>query len=232
MYLEGSDQHRGCFNRRCCCRWRARRPPYKNGADACFMVDADREKISKSKQGQAIYEKRKRLNSTSGNMARTFCGLWVASPGFRNDIIVSESASTSRGRAIRVIRTRCAISSQKTFSISNSAKHTVPTPNSPTRTLILASLPNSKRTEPGLRRLRVPRRVSKGQPVRGGGIVRHLPRRSEGPSLHRRGNLAAPPIDADRAASSRHGTLPKCSRRSWAFTTDEAWNFNDGKLLG
>ena len=53
MYLEGSDQHRGWFQSSLLlCLAGNGAPPYKTVLTHGFMVDADREKISKSKQGQ------------------------------------------------------------------------------------------------------------------------------------------------------------------------------------
>ena len=58
MYLEGSDQHRGWFQSSLLLSLAGNGiPPFKTVLTHGFMVDADREKISKSKQGQGVYEK-------------------------------------------------------------------------------------------------------------------------------------------------------------------------------
>ena len=54
------------------------------------MVDADREKISKSKQGQGGYEKPQTSEAYVKKWGADIVRLWVSSQDFRNDIIVSE----------------------------------------------------------------------------------------------------------------------------------------------
>jgi Isoleucyl-tRNA synthetase len=54
------------------------------------MVDADREKISKSKQGQGGYEKPQTSEAYIKKWGADVIRLWVASQDFRSDIIVSE----------------------------------------------------------------------------------------------------------------------------------------------
>ncbi|RPI07917.1 MAG: hypothetical protein EHM63_07030, partial [Actinobacteria bacterium] len=58
MYLEGSDQHRGWFQSSLLLSLAGNgAAPFKTVLTHGFMVDADREKISKSKQGQGGYDK-------------------------------------------------------------------------------------------------------------------------------------------------------------------------------
>jgi len=58
MYLEGSDQHRGWFQSSLLLSLAGNgAAPYRTVLTHGFMVDADREKISKSQQGQGGYEK-------------------------------------------------------------------------------------------------------------------------------------------------------------------------------
>ena len=52
------------------------------------MVDADREKISKSKQGQGGYAKPQTSEAYVGEYGADIVRLWVASQDFRNDITV------------------------------------------------------------------------------------------------------------------------------------------------
>ena len=68
MYLEGSDQHRGWFQSSLLLSLAGNgAAPYKTVLTHGFMVDADREKISKSKQGQGGYEKPQTMQ---------LCGAW------------------------------------------------------------------------------------------------------------------------------------------------------------
>ena len=64
--------------------------PYKTVLTHGFMVDADREKISKSKQGQGGYEKPQTSEAYVKKWGADIVRLWVSSQDFRNDIIVSE----------------------------------------------------------------------------------------------------------------------------------------------
>jgi isoleucyl-tRNA synthetase len=68
------------------------------------MVDADREKISKSKQGQGAYEKPQTAESYIKKYGADVVRLWAASQDFRNDIIVSEERINKVGETYRVIR--------------------------------------------------------------------------------------------------------------------------------
>jgi isoleucyl-tRNA synthetase len=103
MYLEGSDQHRGWFQSSLLLSLAGNgAAPYKTVLTHGFMVDADREKISKSKQGQGGYEKPQTSEAYIKKWGADVVRLWVASQDFRNDIIVSEErigkvAETYRG---------------------------------------------------------------------------------------------------------------------------------------
>ena len=61
----------------------------RSGITHGFMVDADREKISKSKQGQGAYAKPQTSEAYIGEYGADIVRLWVASQDFRNDISVS-----------------------------------------------------------------------------------------------------------------------------------------------
>ncbi|MCX6892605.1 MAG: class I tRNA ligase family protein, partial [Verrucomicrobia bacterium] len=103
MYLEGSDQHRGWFQSSLLLSLAGNgAAPFKTVLTHGFMVDADREKISKSKQGQGAYEKPQTAEAYVKKWGADVVRLWVASQDFRNDIIVSEEriktvAETYRG---------------------------------------------------------------------------------------------------------------------------------------
>jgi isoleucyl-tRNA synthetase len=103
LYLEGSDQHRGWFQSSLLLSLAGSgAAPYRAVLTHGFMVDADREKISKSKQGQNVYEKPQTSEAYIKKWGADIVRLWVSSQDFRNDIIVSEEriakvAETYRG---------------------------------------------------------------------------------------------------------------------------------------
>jgi isoleucyl-tRNA synthetase len=91
MYLEGSDQHRGWFQSSLLLSLAGNgAAPYKTVLTHGFMVDADREKISKSKQGQGVYEKPQTSEAYVKKWGADVVRLWVSSQDFRSDIVVSE----------------------------------------------------------------------------------------------------------------------------------------------
>jgi len=103
MYFEGSDQHRGWFQSSLLLSLGGNgAAPYRTVLTHGFMVDADREKISKSKQGQGGYEKPQTAEAYIKKWGADIVRLWVASQDYRNDIVVSEErigkvAETYRG---------------------------------------------------------------------------------------------------------------------------------------
>ncbi len=176
MYLEGCDQHRGWFQSSLLLSLAGNgAAPFKTVLTHGFMVDADREKISKSKQGQGGTKSRRRRRPMSRNGARTSCGLWVASQDFRNDIVVSDE------RINKVAETYRAIRNTLRYQLSNlydfdPAKHSVAGrqtdragPLDPRRVFKIG-----KRSRRGLRQIRISRRLSKDQPVRRGGAFGDL----------------------------------------------------------
>ncbi|MCX6930350.1 MAG: class I tRNA ligase family protein, partial [Verrucomicrobia bacterium] len=78
--------------------------PFKTVLTHGFMVDADREKISKSKQGQGGYEKPQTADAYVKKWGADIVRLWVASQDFRNDIIVSEERITTVAETYRGLR--------------------------------------------------------------------------------------------------------------------------------
>jgi isoleucyl-tRNA synthetase len=66
------------------------------------MVEADREKISKSKQG--AYEKPQTADAYVKKYGADVVRLWVASADFRNDIVVSDARIAKVGETYRVLR--------------------------------------------------------------------------------------------------------------------------------
>jgi isoleucyl-tRNA synthetase len=105
MYLEGSDQHRGWFQSSLLLSLAGNgAAPFKTVLTHGFMVDADREKISKSKQGQGGYEKPQTAEAYVKKWGADVVRLWVASQDFRNDIVVSEERVNKVGETYRAIR--------------------------------------------------------------------------------------------------------------------------------
>ena len=105
MYFEGSDQHRGWFQSSLLLSLAGNgAAPYKTVLTHGFMVDADREKISKSKQAQGVYEKPQTAEAYVKKWGADVVRLWVSSQDFRNDIIVSEDRIAKVAETYRVIR--------------------------------------------------------------------------------------------------------------------------------
>ena len=105
MYLEGSDQHRGWFQSSLLLSLAGNgTAPFKTVLTHGFMVDADREKISKSKQGQGGYEKPQTSEAYIKKYGADVVRLWVASQDFRNDIVVSEERVNKVGETYRLLR--------------------------------------------------------------------------------------------------------------------------------
>jgi isoleucyl-tRNA synthetase len=103
VYLEGSDQHRGWFQSSLLLSLAGNgEAPFKTVLTHGFMVDADREKISKSKQG--AYEKPQTAEAYVKKYGADVLRLWVASQDYRNDIVVSEERINKVGETYRAIR--------------------------------------------------------------------------------------------------------------------------------
>jgi isoleucyl-tRNA synthetase len=126
MYLEGSDQHRGWFQSSLLLSLSGNgAPPYKTVLTHGFMVDADREKISKSKQGQGGYEQPQTSEGYINKYGADIVRLWVASQDFRNDIIVSHERINKVGESYRVIRNALRYQLSNLYDF-DPAKHAVP----------------------------------------------------------------------------------------------------------
>ena len=103
VYLEGSDQHRGWFQSSLLLSLAGNGAvPFKTVLTHGFMVDADREKISKSKQ--AGYEKPQTAEAYVKKYGADVVRLWVASQDYRSDIVVSEERINKVGETYRGIR--------------------------------------------------------------------------------------------------------------------------------
>ncbi|MGN6642274.1 MAG: isoleucine--tRNA ligase [Verrucomicrobiota bacterium] len=123
MYLEGSDQHRGWFQSSLLLSLAGNgAAPFKTVLTHGFMVDADREKISKSKQG--AYEKPQTAEAYVKKWGADVVRLWVASQDFRNDIVVSEERVNKVSETYRGIRNALRYQLSNLFDF-DPAKHTV-----------------------------------------------------------------------------------------------------------
>ena len=126
MYLEGSDQHRGWFQSSLLLSLAGNgAAPFKTVLTHGFMVDADREKISKSKQHQGGYEKPQTAEAYVKKYGADIVRLWVASQDFRNDIVVSEERVTKVAETYRGIRNALRYQLSNLYDFDPS-KHTVP----------------------------------------------------------------------------------------------------------
>ena len=99
--------------------------PFKTVLTHGFMVDADREKISKSKQAQGGYEKPQTSEAYVKKYGADIVRLWVASQDFRNDIIVSEERISKVAETYRVLRNALRYQLSNLYDF-DPAKHTVP----------------------------------------------------------------------------------------------------------
>jgi isoleucyl-tRNA synthetase len=105
VYLEGSDQHRGWFQSSLLLSLAGNgAAPFKTVLTHGFMVDADREKISKSKQGQGGYEKPQTAEAYVNKYGADIVRLWVASQDYRNDIVVSDERIAKVSETYRNLR--------------------------------------------------------------------------------------------------------------------------------
>ncbi|MDB6058759.1 MAG: isoleucyl-tRNA synthetase, partial [Verrucomicrobiales bacterium] len=105
VYLEGSDQHRGWFQSSLLLSLAGNgAAPFKTVLTHGFMVDADREKISKSKQGQGSYEKPQTAEAYVNKYGADIVRLWVASQDYRSDIVVSDERIAKVSETYRNLR--------------------------------------------------------------------------------------------------------------------------------
>jgi len=126
MYLEGSDQHRGWFQSSLLLSLAGNgTAPFKTVLTSGFVVDADREKISKSKQGQGSYEKPQTAEAYVKKYGADIVRLWVASQDFRNDILVSEERINKVAETYRGIRNALRYQLSNLYDF-DPATHTVP----------------------------------------------------------------------------------------------------------
>jgi isoleucyl-tRNA synthetase len=124
VYLEGSDQHRGWFQSSLLLSLAGNgAAPFKTVLTHGFMVDADREKISKSKQD--AYEKPQTAEAYVKKYGADVVRLWVASQDYRSDIVVSEERINKVGETYRSIRNALRYQLSNLYDF-DPAKHSVP----------------------------------------------------------------------------------------------------------
>jgi isoleucyl-tRNA synthetase len=122
-YLEGSDQHRGWFQSSLLLSLAGNgAAPFQTVLTHGFMVDADREKISKSKQG--AYEKPQTAEAYVKKYGADVVRLWVASQDYRDDVTVSEERINKVGETYRAIRNALRYQLSNLYDF-DPAKHTV-----------------------------------------------------------------------------------------------------------
>ncbi len=101
LYLEGSDQHRGWFQSSL---WTSiiafDRAPYRALLTHGFIVDQERNKISKS----STYEKPQTSDAYIADYGADVIRLWIASQDFRNDIPISKEILSHVGETYRLVR--------------------------------------------------------------------------------------------------------------------------------
>ena len=126
LYLEGSDQHRGWFQSSLLLSLASQgAAPYRTVLTHGFMVDADREKISKSRQTQGGYEKPQTADAYVQKWGADIVRLWVASQDFRNDIVVSEERLAKVAEIYRVLRNALRYQLSNLYDF-DPAQHAVP----------------------------------------------------------------------------------------------------------
>ncbi|MCF7689532.1 MAG: isoleucine--tRNA ligase [Cephaloticoccus sp.] len=122
LYLEGSDQHRGWFQSSL---WTGviayGHAPYKAVLTHGFIVDKDRQKISKS----STYQKPQTSDAYVAQYGADVIRLWIASQDFRDDIPVDDEILKNVGEAYRLIRNTFRFQLSNLFDFDPS-RHTVP----------------------------------------------------------------------------------------------------------
>ena len=122
LYLEGSDQHRGWFQSSLWCSviaWGG--APYKAVLTHGFIVDKDRQKISKS----STYQKPQTADAYIAQHGADVIRLWIASQDFRDDIPVDDEILKHVGEAYRLFRNTFRFQLSNLFDF-DAARHSVP----------------------------------------------------------------------------------------------------------
>lgn len=122
LYLEGSDQHRGWFQSSL---WNSviasGAAPYKAVLTHGFIVDKDRQKISKS----STYQKPQTSDAYISQYGADVIRLWIASQDFSDDIPVDDEILKNVGEAYRLFRNTFRFQLSNLFDFDVAA-HAVP----------------------------------------------------------------------------------------------------------
>jgi len=122
LYLEGSDQHRGWFQSSL---WNSviafGAAPYKAVLTHGFIVDKNRQKISKS----STYQKPQTADAYIAQHGADVIRLWIASQDFRDDIPVDDEILKHVGEAYRLFRNTFRFQLSNLFDF-DATQHTVP----------------------------------------------------------------------------------------------------------
>jgi len=122
LYLEGSDQHRGWFQSSLWCSVIAHgAAPYKAVLTHGFIVDKDRQKISKS----STYQKPQTADAYIAQHGADVIRLWIASQDFRDDIPVDDEILKNVGEAYRLFRNTLRFQLSTLFDF-DATKHALP----------------------------------------------------------------------------------------------------------
>ncbi|HEY8996013.1 MAG TPA: isoleucine--tRNA ligase [Lacunisphaera sp.] len=122
LYLEGSDQHRGWFQSSL---WNSviasGAAPYKAVLTHGFIVDKNRQKISKS----STYQKPQTADAYIAQHGADVIRLWIASQDFRDDIPVDDEILKNVGEAYRLFRNTFRFQLSNLFDF-DATQHAVP----------------------------------------------------------------------------------------------------------
>jgi isoleucyl-tRNA synthetase len=122
LYLEGSDQHRGWFQSSL---WNSviafGAAPYKAVLTHGFIVDKNRQKISKS----STYQKPQTAEAYIKDHGADVIRLWISSQDFRDDIPVDDEILKHVGEAYRLFRNTFRFQLSNLFDF-DATQHAVP----------------------------------------------------------------------------------------------------------
>ncbi len=122
LYLEGSDQHRGWFQSSLWCSVIAfGGAPYRAVLTHGFIVDKNRQKISKS----STYQKPQTADAYIAQYGADVIRLWIASQDFRDDIPVDDEILKHVAEAYRLFRNTLRFQLSNLFDF-DAATHAVP----------------------------------------------------------------------------------------------------------
>ncbi len=122
LYLEGSDQHRGWFQSSLWCSVIAfGSAPYKAVLTHGFIVDHERNKISKS----STYEKPQTSDAYIAEHGADVIRLWIASQNFRDDIPISKEILSHVNETYRMLRNTFRFQLSNLFDF-DAAQHALP----------------------------------------------------------------------------------------------------------